>query len=178
MLNFSDNVFFYLSNIFINNESLKKKLQSLIQCCFAKEKDDQLENNESETCKSKICKFETCNLEKQYLVNRAIDQICYYDKSATINKRRYKFCQMLIFILTAFITLSPIVNNEIDKLQPPISATWISAVCGAIIMVITNFVGMNKFHHLMTEHRIVCENIKSRTIEYLCSKHPNDKFKD
>ncbi len=105
--------------------------------------------------------------ETEYLKNRIEDQINWYGKKSTINKKWFRMCQLTQLIMATLITLSGTIPiNDYPWVQ------IIVPVLGGIIAVISGLLGLFKFQENWLEYRTVCESLKHEKFLFLTKSDP------
>lgn len=81
---------------------------------------------------------------------RLDDQIDWYDRKSTFNKRFYKWLKIIEIITAAVI---PVI--AVYKVEP-----LVIAGLGVVIIVLEGLQSMNQFHHNWITYRSTCEDLK------------------
>lgn len=105
--------------------------------------------------------------EKDYLDKRLENQIEWYDRKSTSNKKWFRICQVTQLNMASLITLSGIF--DISKNY------WISftvPVFGAVIAIISGILGLYKFQENWMEYRTVTESLKHEKYLFLTKSEP------
>lgn len=98
--------------------------------------------------------------EPNYIKNRVENQINWYSKKATENKKRYHFSQIVIIIAAALI---PIIN-VIDLATMEIRL--FSSILGTIVIAITGIIQLKKYHENWIMYRSTEEALKKEKYTY------------
>ncbi len=87
---------------------------------------------------------------KEYLEKRYYDQLNYYEKTAGLNQKKYKYFQWVLIVLSA---LTPILAAiEWDKI--------IVIIVSAIVAILTTGLKTFNYQELWTNYRTTCEQLK------------------
>jgi hypothetical protein len=87
---------------------------------------------------------------KEYLEKRYYDQLNYYEKSAGLNQKKYKYFQWVLIVLSA---LTPILAAiEWDKI--------LVIIVSAIVAILTTGLKTFNYQELWTNYRSTCEQLK------------------
>ncbi|GAB1452637.1 hypothetical protein MASR2M47_26930 [Draconibacterium sp.] len=87
---------------------------------------------------------------KEYLEKRYYDQLNYFEKSAGLNQRKYKYFQWVLIVLSA---LTPILAAiEWDKI--------VVIIVSAIVAILTTGLKTFNYQELWTNYRTTCEQLK------------------
>jgi hypothetical protein len=108
--------------------------------------------------------------ELDYLEHRLEDQINWYDRKSSANKRAFQRCQFTQLLMAALITLSGVINST--------AFPWISVIVpalGAVIAIISGVLGLYKFQENWLEYRTVSGNLKHEKYLFLTKCEPYDE---
>ena len=99
------------------------------------------------------------NLEIEYLNERLLDQIKWYDKKAIENQKKYKFLSIVSFIISATIPILAFLGENL-------AVKIITAAAGAAVSIITYIININTYKDLWVQYRMNCEILKSEAIKF------------
>lgn len=102
--------------------------------------------------------------ENDYISNRVIAQISWYDSKATTAQKKYKLLSTVSFSLTALIPILVLFDL-------PIINKIIVAILSSVASVINFVTSICMYKDLWIKYRTNCENLKSKLHIYL---HQND----
>lgn len=120
-----------------------------------KTKDSKIENEISISFDSE--RYSKTELE--YLNNRLLEQINWYDQKAIKNQKYYKNFSIASFIISSVIPILTFLGENI------IVKTLI-AIAGASVSVITYIININTYKDLWMQYRMNCEILKSEVIKF------------
>ena len=98
--------------------------------------------------------------EAEYLKKRVEDQIEWYDKKSLSNQKKYKLCSKCQIILSASI---PILVLCVDFKSIKVTV----AILGALVGIITAFMGICKFFENWINYRTTAESLKKEKFFFL-----------
>jgi uncharacterized protein DUF4231 len=105
--------------------------------------------------------------EQDYLDQRIDDQIGWYSKKSTFNKKRYQFIKTLVIIISASIPVLAIMitgDDEILKIAV--------GVAGVSIVVLEGILSHYKYKDIWLKYRMTSEMLNREKILYLTSSGP------
>ncbi|BDD12511.1 hypothetical protein FUAX_49430 (plasmid) [Fulvitalea axinellae] len=105
--------------------------------------------------------------EEEYLTERLEDQLAWYEAKSSINKKRFRACQLTQLILAALITLSGVFH--------PLGMDWLSylvPVLGSIIAILSGVLSLYKFQENWMEYRGVAELLKQEKYLFMAKCPP------
>ena len=108
--------------------------------------------------------------EEEYLKNRIDDQIGWYGKKSTTNKKYYLWSNALIIIFAALI---PFILNFDTILN--VETKFIVAALGVFTAVFTGVSALYKFQEKWTTYRITSESLKREKHLYLTRTSPYNR---
>ncbi|MBT8253588.1 MAG: DUF4231 domain-containing protein [Maribacter sp.] len=108
--------------------------------------------------------------EAVYIESRLDDQIDWYERKSTLNKRRYQGCQFLLLALAALITLSALIDSTSDYSRLLI----LVPVMGALIALITGILRIYKYQENWTTYRTTAELLKYEKYMFITKTRPYD----
>lgn len=113
------------------------------------------------------------DIEKQYFKERVDDQINWYDKKSSINKKWFTRLRTIQIILSAAI---PVLVSLITKIH---FIPLIISIIGATVTVLESTASLFKFHENWIEYRTTAEQLKHEKYAYINSSgvYQNDKGK-
>lgn len=95
--------------------------------------------------------------ELNYIKNRLIPQITWYDQKAIIKQKKYKYWTIISIVLTALIPiLSLLTENRCGKI-----VVILIAILSSASSCILSIINLCEYHNLWIEYRTMCENLKS-----------------
>ncbi len=98
--------------------------------------------------------------EKDYIENRVINQIKWYDSKAIHTQKYYKSLSIFSFVLSSSIPLLVLMDNKISE-------KYIVAFIGAIVSIISYIINICSYKDLWIKYRTNCELLKSKLQLYL-----------
>lgn len=107
------------------------------------------------------------NIEIEYLNERLLDQIKWYDKKAIENQKNYKNLSVVSFIISATIPILAFLGENL-------AVKIITAAAGAAVSVITYIININTYKDLWIQYRMNCEMLKSEAIKFKNKIPPYD----
>lgn len=107
------------------------------------------------------------NIEIEYLNERLLDQIKWYDKKAIENQKNYKKWSIVSFIISATIPILAFLGENL-------AVKIITAAAGAAVSVITYIININTYKDLWIQYRMNCEMLKSEAIKFKNKIPPYD----
>ena len=105
--------------------------------------------------------------EAEYLESRLEEQIGWYDRKSSLNKKAFQRCQLIQLVMASLITLSGAVNSS----QFPM-VSYVVPSLGAIIAIISGVLGLYKFQENWLEYRTVSESLKHEKYLFLTRSEP------
>jgi len=108
--------------------------------------------------------------EEEYLKERIDDQISWYGKKSTTNKKYYHWSNALIILFAALI---PFISNFDTILN--IETKFIIAALGVLTAVFTGVSALYKFQEKWTTYRITSEALKREKHLYLTKTSPYNR---
>lgn len=100
--------------------------------------------------------------EQDYLNQRIDDQINWYSKKSTFNKKRYQFIKALVIIISASIPVLAIMisgNDEILKIAV--------GVAGVLIVALQGLLSLYKYKDIWLQYRMTAEMLQREKLLYL-----------
>lgn len=102
--------------------------------------------------------LDSCNVfEKNYIEQRLINQIIWYDNSAIKKQEKYKCLTITSIILTSIIPILSLFTG----FKCGIIATILITVFSTSSSIILSVVNLCEYHKLWVEYRSTCEILKS-----------------
>lgn len=101
-------------------------------------------------------------LERNYIENRIIDQIKYYDETSVKCQNRYMVCMVFIILINGTIPVITLSTDVIGELWQKILITTLSSS----VAVITAIVSLRNWRDLWIQYRSNCEILKSNLHKY------------
>lgn len=92
---------------------------------------------------------------KNYINDRVIDQIEWYDKKAVINQKKYKQSMIIITVVTALIPIMTILYETCES----VIISIVIALLGAIATTLTVIVKLCEYQKLWLQYRATCQNL-------------------
>lgn len=92
-----------------------------------------------------------------YINNRLLAQIKWYDEKSTLYQKRYKLLSVLSITLSALI---PVLTLALD-FDCEIFIRFIIAILSAIVSIISGILAIYKYKELWVQYRTSCELLKS-----------------
>ena len=105
--------------------------------------------------------------EKEYLDERLIGQLKWYDAKSAYNKKWYRICQLTQLVMATLITLSGIFA--------PKEYPWmyfVIPVLGAIIAIVSGVLGLFKFQENWVDYRTTTESLRHEKYLFLTKSEP------
>ena len=105
--------------------------------------------------------------EKEYLDERLIGQLKWYDAKSAYNKKCYRICQLTQLVMATLITLSGIFA--------PKEYPWmyfVIPVLGAIIAIVSGVLGLFKFQENWVDYRTTTESLRHEKYLFLTKSEP------
>ena len=105
--------------------------------------------------------------EQDYLSQRVDDQIDWYSKKSTFNKKRYQFIKSLVIIISASIpVLAIFITGNDGYLKMAVG------VAGVLIVVLEGMLSHYNYKDLWLKYRTTSELLNREKILYLTSAGP------
>jgi len=104
--------------------------------------------------------------QEDYLKNRLDDQIAWYSKKSSSNRKMYKTLQMIIIITSASIPFLSGYTEQYNFLN------IIVGLIGVTIASITAILSLNKYQENWLEYRTTAESLKHQKYLYLTGADP------
>ncbi len=105
--------------------------------------------------------------EKDYLSQRIDDQINWYSKKSSFNKKRYQFLKALVIIISACIpVLAIIITGNDDFLKITVG------LAGVLIVVLEGILSLYKYKDIWLEYRMTSEMLNREKLLYQTSSGP------
>jgi intein/homing endonuclease len=105
--------------------------------------------------------------EEEYLQTRVLDQIKWYDKKSSKNKRKFLGMKIAEIILALFIPfLSGYIHSEGDPLKV------IIGVLGIVVAAIAGLITLIKYQENWIEYRTTAESLKFEKFLFLSKAGP------
>lgn len=105
--------------------------------------------------------------EQDYLSERVDDQINWYSKKSTFNKKRYQFIKAIVIVISASIpVLAILIKSDEDLLKVAVG------VAGVLIVALEGMLSHYKFKDIWLEYRMTSERLNREKIHYLTSSGP------
>ena len=117
--------------------------------------------------KQTLLKTMTPMTEQDYLSQRVDDQINWYSKKSTFNKKRYQFIKTLVIIISASIPVLAIIitgSDEILKIAV--------GVAGVLIVVLEGILSHYNYKDIWLEYRMTSEMLNREKLLYLTGSGP------
>lgn len=96
-----------------------------------------------------------------YLENRYLDQINYYEKASAKNQKKYKNCQWLLIILSTLTTLLAAVKTIGDY-----DMQYFIVVSAASVTILTSALKTFQYQELWVNYRTTIEQLKPEIFYY------------
>ena len=100
--------------------------------------------------------------EQDYLSQRIDDQINWYSKKSTFNKKRYQLLKALVIIISASIPVLAIIitgNDEMLKIAV--------GVAGVLIVALEGLLSLYKYKDIWLQYRMTAEVLEREKLFYL-----------
>ncbi len=104
---------------------------------------------------------------EQYVQERLQDQIEWYSRKSSLNKKYY---YVLKFCILAFSTAIPVISGFLDFSDT--AARVIAGVLGSLIALLTGAISLFKFQEKWTHYRTTSETLKHHKYLFLTHTHP------
>lgn len=102
--------------------------------------------------------LDSCNsLEKNYIEQRLLGQIIWYDNSAINKQKKYKICTIVSIILTSIIPVLSLFTSYKYGIIAVVMITIFSTSSSVILSIIN----LCEYHKLWVQYRSTCEILKS-----------------
>ena len=105
--------------------------------------------------------------EQDYLSQRVDDQINWYSKKSTFNKKRYQFIKALIIVISACIPVLAIIISGDDN-----TVKIAVGIAGVLIVVLEGMLSHYKYKDIWLEYRMTAELLNREKILYLTASGP------
>jgi len=107
--------------------------------------------------------------KNDYLKARVIDQIAWYDKKSTTNKKLYYWLQSLVIALAAII---PLLSGFIDDFGKCMG--MLIGFIGAVVAILSGLLALYKFQEKWTAYRTTSETLKHEKFLFETNTDPYD----
>lgn len=105
--------------------------------------------------------------EQDYLSQRIDDQINWYSKKSTFNKKRYQIIQALVIIISASIPVLAILITFSDAILK-----MAVGIAGVLIVVLEGMLSLYKYKDIWLEYRMTSELLNREKLLYLTGSGP------
>lgn len=101
--------------------------------------------------------------EQNYIINRVINQIEWYDKKATEKQKRYKILTIIAIILTGVVPILSLFTST----KCGFAFSVIVSICSGTAAVFNSIVMLCAYQKLWIQYRSSCEILKSELFRFL-----------
>lgn len=106
---------------------------------------------------------------KTYIETRIIDQVNHYNSTSSRNKGWYQGLKITILILSAGITVYPVIETFVG------SKFQITSILGGMTTVLLGIMQIKQYDRRYIESRMVCEYLKKETFLFVSHLKENDE---
>nr|WP_319377492.1 DUF4231 domain-containing protein [uncultured Methanoregula sp.] len=105
-------------------------------------------------------------------VERLEAQLRYYSQSSRKNRLWYKWLKVAEIIAAAAIPLVVVIFPTPKCSDPPVTAAFIAALLGMLIVILEGFQGLNQYQHNWITFRSTAEDLKHEKYLWLAKAGP------
>ncbi|PIY08161.1 MAG: DUF4231 domain-containing protein [Flexibacter sp. CG_4_10_14_3_um_filter_32_15] len=115
--------------------------------------------------------------DEEYINERLVSQINWYDKKSSENKKKYKRIKRTESVIAALI---PVVVTfgafkVVQEYNLEVFLQVVAALGGVALVIMNSFLELDEHHKLWKEYRVTCEMMRHERYMYLTGSEPYDE---
>ncbi|WP_338792124.1 DUF4231 domain-containing protein [Bernardetia sp. MNP-M8] len=115
--------------------------------------------------------------DEEYINERLIDQMNWYDRKSSENKKKYKrikraeaIIAALIPVVITFGAFKIVQENDLG-----VYLQVVAALAGVALVIMNSFLELDEHHKLWKEYRVTCEMMRHERYMYMTRSEPYDE---